>query len=141
MTPHVFRSPSHARPWPARVVVLPLLAIFFALAGQPALAGSKCNDYCSGPHKSYQECMDRCIAQEQSSHPWRAERSIHELCASKGHDEEECIREHSGGGERRYDPPPPYYPTPPYVPQPTYQRPQPMQCYRDQYNRLICQPD
>ena len=81
----------------ATTMIPVLLATFAWLAPDIAVAGSRCHDYCSGPHKNFQDCMDRCTSQEEASHPWRAERTIRELCASKGHSEDECLREHGLG--------------------------------------------
>ena len=83
--------------------------------------------------------MERCIERED---PRRAERSVRELCRSHGQDELECLREHGLAGG--YPPPPVYVPPPTYIvpppppPPPLYQ--QPIQCYRDQYGRVVCPP-
>ena len=133
---------------PSRVA-LAALALALAIAGwaglpKGAAADTRCNEYCSGPGKNYKECMDRCIEREDPRH---AERSIRELCRSRGQDELACLREHGLAGG--YPPPPPVYAQPPvyapppvYVPAPppppVYQ--QPIQCYRDQYGRTVCPP-
>ncbi|MEI6985646.1 MAG: hypothetical protein WCK65_05925 [Rhodospirillaceae bacterium] len=108
---------------------------------QRAVAGSQCQDYCSGPHKEYRSCMDMCISRQQDYAPREAHRSLHDLCSSRGTDEAACLREHGGGGRgggggggwgNQYQQP--------YQQQ--YQQPyqQPVTCYRDQWGRTVCPP-
>ena len=104
-----------------RLAALAAVALLGALCGWiaapcGAAADSKCQSYCSGPHKDYNDCMEKCISSQEQYNPRRAERSIEDLCRSKGHDEEACLREHGFRGS-----------------------PPPSSCYRDQWGRTVCE--
>jgi len=102
---------------PALIAAIMLAAVGgWVVAPGTAAAESQCKSYCSGPHKNYDECMEKCIASQQDYHPRRAERSIEDLCRGRGHDEEACLREH---GFR--------------------EPPRPAPCYRDQWGRTVCE--
>ena len=96
-------------------LVLAALAGWIAGPGV-AFADSRCKDYCSGPHKEFNECMEKCINSQQTYHPRGAERSVEDLCRSRGHDEASCLRDH---GFR--------------------EGPPPGSCYRDQWGRTVCE--
>ena len=88
----------------AKVAVLAVVAVaVWVGGGSIAAADSRCHSYCSGPHKKYDECMERCIEKEQDSYRARREsgRSVRDLCSSKGHEEESCLRDHGYFEDRR----------------------------------------
>ena len=98
--------------------VLLALAVGWLITPTTAAArDSQCKDYCSGPHKNYDECMERCIASQQNYRPRAAERSIEDLCRGRGHDEASCLREHGFREPRDRSGP----------------------CYRDQSGRTVCE--
>lgn len=114
------RNPGRRTP---RLAVLAVVALFGALGGWIAAPGgaaaeSRCQSYCAGPHKDYNDCMEKCINSQQNYSPRRADHSIAELCRSKGHDEESCLRDHGYSGHDQRG-----------------------NCFRDRDGRVFCERD
>ena len=98
-----------------------LIGLSGALA-TPVFAAAACQNYCSGPHKDYKSCMEKCIAREEYNNPREARRGVRDLCASPGHDEQSCLQERYQSRQ---------------APAPYYQQRQ-QRCYYDQWGRMIC---
>ncbi|MBI1206478.1 MAG: hypothetical protein GC191_04220 [Azospirillum sp.] len=85
----------------SRIAIAAILAACF-LSAVPARAESQCHQYCSGPGKSYKDCMEQCIERQQYRSPRDAGRSVRDLCRSKNTDEEECLRQYYGNSGNQY---------------------------------------